>query len=211
MVLKEKAVNIHGAKRGIYGTKDIEETETEHTLNKHNLKILQQEIFKFETETSDCPHFLCGHENVSMLRTSRLWFLFELEMSYDGYLNLRNSCYFSRVYQKIIPSWTVVSCLSSKYANKDHRSPDEPISHMLISNYAAAIPSSGKYNRVEEGGEISLEIESLFQDNISAHYIPPTFLNKRRKLVNFTEYKLDVSHIIKEEDASHHDSKLEGQ
>lgn len=192
MVLNERDVNTQKGKRSRADSKCLEELE-ELPLTKRNLKMLQQSIFQLETKDTECPHFLCGYNNVSKLRSSRMWFLFELEMSFDGYLNLRNSCYFSRVYQQLLPSWTVTSCLSNRYANLDPRTPDMPIGHILISNDVSKVSTLSDIG----GNDTSVEIESLFHD-VSSYYIPPSMLHKRRKLVQFTEYKLDIAQILNE-------------
>lgn len=81
-------------------------------LTKQNLRLLQKEIFKFETSANKCPHFFCTIENMKLVDVSRLWFLFELEMSINGEINLRNSWYHDQVYRKILKLWPQSNCLN---------------------------------------------------------------------------------------------------
>lgn len=68
-----------------------------------------------------------------------------------------------------------------------------PIGHILISNDVSKVSTLSDIG----GNDTSVEIESLFHD-VSSHYIPPSMLHKRRKLVQFTEYKLDIAQILNE-------------
>lgn len=198
MVLAEKSANIpvvkgfDGAKAGPDGS----------PLTKSNLKLLQKSIFELENKNFECPHYLCSLDNMAQIRHSRTWFLFELEMTYDGYFNLRNSCYFTRVYRNILPVWPITSCLSLNKTAFDSRVQLMPLNHIIISNYAAAIPERKRKYNPDDINDIYVEIADIAEFGNVQKYIPPTILTKRRHMESFNDCKVNTKDIISFKDVN---------
>lgn len=171
---------------------------TRSSLTRENIKNLQNKIFKNEEENFKCGHFICSPENRRQLDSTRLWFLFELEMSYDAVLNLRSTCYFNQVYKRIDPLWRLESCLSKEtlpdgfeffaieqlnipnlISNDKHKNKNEKKNEKQIENVSV---------NIEDAFELELEPEQI--------KIPPSLLSKRNKKEIFDQDAVHTQEIL---------------
>ena len=135
--------------------KNAYEEGGEKSLTRSNLKKLQEKIFDKELNNIFCDHCLCSTENRKDIKYSRLWFLFELEMSENWNENLRLSCYNKYVYSAIDKSWKMENILlkeQEKYYEYF------PIEQLLIPN---TIEYHSPWKGQENIGDLTVEIDSV--------------------------------------------------
>lgn len=182
----------------------IRDTEISRPLTKTNLKILQNQIFRYEEMDCLCGHYICSKENMLNIKCSRSWFLFELELTLDGLWNFRNKCYHTKVYQKLNPNWLIENCLDRKPNRKDGSGKELSkfeMSHIIftpISNITELLTE--KHNK----SEIEVSIESIIEETENgktlAHtrrkFIPPSVLSFRNKDKVFDDTIFDIEEIL---------------
>lgn len=185
------------------------------SLNKRNLDRLQGMILERERIPVCCDHVFCRNFEKKLSSTEyRNLFLFELEM-FPGVAwletgNLRNVCYWDRVYLSIIPDWQV-KCVLQDYGHELHEAFD--VSQLII-EWSSSPPDL--INRtVQESSFLSLDDvqvrigESL--DGSSVHFqrvIPPTVLSERLK-ANVFEEEIDTKELLKASSSSFSESLKE--
>lgn len=185
-----------------------EETEvktnnlTTLSLSKNNLRLLQEEIGELETKTDICQHFLCSNNNMRNVDFSRLWFLFELEMSADGLVNLRNDCYHKKVYSTLDVEWPKSNCLKDKL-------PSKLIPMQLSQIILPKQLNVGQYknNGEESLSNISVFVESILEnesriENKKHKKIPTNKLATRDKREVFENIIIDVKTILDDKTSS---------
>ncbi|CAL9735709.1 monopolin complex subunit Mam1p [Monosporozyma servazzii] len=175
---------------------------TTHSLSKGNLRLLQEEIGILETKTEICEHFLCSNSNMKTVDFSRLWFLFELEMSVDGIINLRNDCYHEKVYKTLDAEWPTSNCLKDELPSK--------LIPMKLSQIILPKPlniTHFKSNEEESLSNISLFVESILEndshvENKKRKMIPTNKLATRDKRDVFENIIIDVKTILSDRTSS---------
>ncbi|CCK69455.1 Mam1p KNAG_0C03500 [Huiozyma naganishii CBS 8797] len=130
-------------------------------LVQSNLKVLQKQISVREIAPATCSHYFCSHENQKTVDFSRLWFLFELEMTNDAKINLRNDCYHERVYKAIDETWTKSNTLLQKVPEGSNAM---PLSHLLLPNAVLPVKVPKLQQSHKSLSEISVELESVIED-----------------------------------------------
>ncbi|CCF60543.1 hypothetical protein KAFR_0K01890 [Kazachstania africana CBS 2517] len=163
-------------------------------LNKRTLKQLQTQIFQLETSKFDCSHFLCSKANMETIEFSRLWFLFELEMSYDGKINLRNDCYYNKVYFTLDNHWEQSNCLALEH-NKGY--PIIPLAQLLIPKL------DFEPSRIDD---LDVYMETVIDNSLLAprkKKIPPTLLFQRNVIDIFEDVPpIDTKNILRNDSTS---------
>lgn len=170
------------------------------SLSSRNLKLLQRNIGELETATDICSHYLCSNENMKTVDFSRLWFLFELEMSVNGGINLRNECYYKKVYAKIDPNWPQSNCLKEKLPSKIF---EMQLTHIILPK---PINIGGAYYHQKNStdlSDMSLLIESVIEDEsfletTKQKKIPSNYLAIRDKKKVFDTININVTSILNE-------------
>lgn len=151
-------------------------------LNKENLKILQESISEFEISADNCEHYICSLENMYTIDFSRLWFLFELEMTEDGNINLRNDCYHKKVYKILDPNWIQSNALEQKIANCEKDETNFNMKEIILPQPIA--PTKKPVKRKRKLSDISISIESIIEDSKIIRRRPNT---KDQNLANVTD------------------------
>lgn len=168
---------------------------TKFSLTKENIKSLQMKILKNEAENFNCGHFICSHDNRKQLDSTRLWFLFELEMSYDAAVNLRSTCYFNQVYKRIDPLWKMETCFSNEILPDgfEYFAMEQLNIPKVISSH-----SKNKSNKQSEKPfeDISVNIEDAFEHEPEQIKIPPSLLSKRNKKEIFDQDSVHTQEIL---------------
>ncbi|KAG0669112.1 hypothetical protein C6P45_004053 [Maudiozyma exigua] len=185
----------------------LKDVEISRPLTKTNLKILQNQIFRCEKMDSLCDHYICSKENISNISCSRIWFLFELELTLDGQWNFRNKCYHEKVYQKLSPTWLVENCLDIRTKEKDRKTKGSlnfEMSHIIFTS----LPDITELlNIKQDRSEIEVSIESIIEetenDNDLTHakrkFIPPSILSFRNNDKVFDDTIFDIEEILNED------------
>ncbi|CAL9730933.1 monopolin complex subunit Mam1p [Monosporozyma unispora] len=171
-------------------------------LSKSNLRLLQQEISILETKPEVCKHFLCSNYNMKQVDFSRLWFLFELEMTVTGEINLRNDCYYNKIYNNMGIEWPTPNCLKEKLPSK--------LIPMQLSQIILPKPlDMTKFTDKEEESlsNLSLFVESVIENDSHVEYkrqrmIPTNRLATRDKREVFENIKIDVKTILQDKTSS---------
>lgn len=160
-------------------------------LDKNSLKHLQTTIFENE-EVSSCSHFLCSDENRRSIDWFRLWFLFELEMTYDGIMNLRNGCYENHVYKSIDNNWNTANCLDMEVPKNLKPMPINYLKIYEINSLNDSIPRDIQ--------DVSVDIHSIIENSspISKGFrkLPGSSLALRYKSSIFDSVKLNAKKIL---------------
>lgn len=183
----------------------IRDTEISRPLTKTNLKILQNQIFRYEEMDCPCNHYICSKENILSITCSRTWFLFELELTLDGLWNFRNKCYHSKVYQKLNPDWLIENCLEIKTDRKNINIKELSkfeMSHIMFT----PIPDITDLlqEKQQDKSEIEVNIESIIEETKSdknithtkRKFIPPSVLSFRNKDKVFDDTIFDIEEIL---------------
>lgn len=188
--------------------------ENNTKLTKENLKLLQKQIFRFENIESPCGHYMCSNKNICSLSCSRLWFLFELELTVDGNWNFRNKCYQEKVYKKIDISWEVENCLDTKFSRGIQKF---YMSHITFVPLPDIKNSLHEINNSIAIDDVDVEIDTIIErDNIKDQFkkkktklIPSTILFSRNKNNTFEHVPVDIKKIINDESSSSFLSSIE--
>lgn len=182
--------------------------EISRPLTKTNLKILQNQIFRYEKMGSLCDHYICSKENISNITCSRIWFLFELELTLDGQWNFRNKCYHEKVYQKLNPTWLVENCLDIKARGKDRITKGLlkfKMSHIIFTPLPDITELLKSLKQDKSEIEVSIEsiIEETENDNDLTHakrkFIPPSILSFRNNDKVFDDTIFDIEEVLNED------------
>lgn len=173
-------------------------------LSKSNLKKLQKEINQLEVNPDICQHFFCSLDNFESIELSRVCLLFELEMTVNGDINLRNDCYYSKVYYKLDPNWPQSNCLKEKLPSG--------LVPLPMSQIVLPQPIDfSSYQRKEEKSvsDITVSIQSFIEEDIdtldafrSKRKIPANGLFSRDKRDVFDNVKIDVNQIMNDQTSS---------
>ncbi|KOH00057.1 Mam1p [Saccharomyces eubayanus] len=162
-------------------------------LTKSSLKKLQKEVFDKELNNIACHHGLCSTKNRKDIKYSRLWFLFELEMSEDWKENLRLSCYNKYVYSAIDESWKMENILL-----KEQEKCYEyfPIQQLLI---PAISESCNRRKSLENIQDLTVNVDSIIEINHEKQrLLPRSFLTRRENEVAFNDFQLDAKKILED-------------
>lgn len=168
-------------------------------LSEQGLKKLQREISKLEIDgTNRCSHYLCSDKNMRSIRKSRLWFLFELEMTYDGYQNLRDSCYLSHVYKRLEPSWG-----AWQNTLKVHNDESFNVDQLIIPNVPLLAASTGIATD-------SKDTQNKVVDPTDKHtrYLGKSLLERRGRMVVFEECHIDPHDILSNKSSSFDENQI---
>lgn len=183
-------------------------------LNKGNLLILQNEIHSLEGRYRNCGHSFCKTKNLLSYNSQRSWFLFELEMCPNNHIlkNLRNTCYFEKVYLKLFEYWPMPDTLNNKLPLNYE---PFPLDSVLLENIK--IPDFNPDNTI---GGVNVSLHS-FNDTISSEHnyysnkdddksgkksivelIPKTFLAQRNDTNIFDLSVTNVRELIRSSSSS---------
>ena len=176
-------------------SKNLHEDVVFYELNKKNLGLRQAEIYKFETMEPSCGHLLCHRWPSNSAFSSRVWFLFELEMTTDGASNLRDACYFNRIYKRIIPGWEVANSLATAVPKGYEAMPIEYLQIHALQKRSIEI-SHGEDVSIED---VSIQFHSIIEEpEKPTRRIPPTSLRSRYNTKTFEDIPIDVASILNE-------------
>ncbi|CAI4060521.1 hypothetical protein SKDZ_05G1860 [Saccharomyces kudriavzevii ZP591] len=190
---KEKVCNIipQQNKHTQESQKNALKDEIKQVLTKGNLKKLQEEIFAKELTNISCHHCLCSVKNRKNIKHSRLWFLFELEMSEDWNENLRLDCYNKYVYSAIDESWMMENILLKK---QEKHYEYFPIQQLLIPHSFESFDMRKKPKNIED---LTVNIDSIIETNHQAErFLPESILIKRENDIAFDDFQLDAKKIL---------------
>lgn len=152
------------------------ERDVKTDLTKSSLKKLQNEIFNKELNSIACHHCLCSTKNRKDIKYSRLWFLFELEMSEDWRENLRLSCYNKYVYSAIDESWKMENILLKE---QEQCYEYFPIQQLLIPNITEPF---NRQRSLENIQDLTVNVDSIIETNHEKQrFLPKSFLTKGGK------------------------------
>lgn len=170
------------------------------SLSPRNLKLLQINIGELETATDICSHYLCSNENMRTVDFSRLWFLFELEMTVNGEINLRNECYYKKIYAKIDPNWPQSNCLKEKLPSKINKM---QLTHIILPKPINIWGVNCKPKKSINLSDVSIFIESVienesFSENTKQKKIPINYLAARDKKKVFDSVNINAKSILNE-------------
>lgn len=173
-------------------------------LSSRNLRLLQQNIGKLETGDNICSHYLCSNRNMKTVDFSRLWFLFELEMSVNGDINLRNECYYRKVYTKIFPDWPQSNCLQEKLPSKICKM---QLTHIILPKPIDFLAILSKQKNPMDLSDMSVLIESVIEEKsvlekVKPKKIPSSYLAARDRKKVFESVSINVRNILNERDSS---------
>lgn len=132
-------------------------------LNRENLKVLQDSISEFEISADNCEHYICSLENMYTIDFSRLWFLFELEMTADGKINLRNDCYHKKVYRVLDKNWIQSNALEQKIVNCEREENNFNMNEIILPK--PIVIEKKRSKRKRRLSDISISIESIIEDS----------------------------------------------
>lgn len=170
---------------------NVANKEATECLTRSNLKKLQEKIFDRELNDIACDHCLCSTENRRDIKYSRLWFLFELEMSENWNENLRLSCYNKYVYSAIDESWKMENILLKE---QEKHYEYFPIGQLLIPNN---IDYTNKQKRKENIEDLTIEIDSIIETNHQKkRFLPQSVLIKREDEIAFDDFHLDARKVL---------------
>ena len=176
-------------------SKKLHEDVTLYELNKKNLGLRQAEIYKFETMEPSCNHFLCHRWPSNSVLGSRVWFLFELEMTTDGVSNLRDACYFNRIYKRIIPGWEVANSLAAAVPRGYEAM---PIEYLQIPSLQRS-PIETSHGKDVSIDDVSIQFHTIVEEpEKPTRRIPPTSLRSRYNSKTFEDIPIDVASILNE-------------
>ena len=179
----------------------IQNINISRPLTKANLKILQNQIFRYENMNSTCTHYSCSNENMLSISSSRIWFLFELELTIDGKWNFRNSCYQIKVYKNIYPLWKIESCLEKKLNENSIKFDMSHITFIPIPNLSGLL----SIHKQHDSSEIEIHVESLDEQSESQRrlkkrkIIPPSVLSYRDREKVFEGVTFDIEKILNDD------------
>ncbi|QHS72896.1 Mam1p [Saccharomyces paradoxus] len=189
--LKRNVSNAVANKHTQKSQENVIKEDTAKCLTRSNLKKLQEKIFDKELNDIVCDHCLCSTENRKDIKYSRLWFLFELEMSENWNENLRLSCYNKYVYSAIDKTWIMENIL---FKEQEKNYEYFPIGQLLIPNN---IEYSNKPKRQEKIEDLTIEIDSIIEaSHQKERFLPQSVLIKREKEIAFNDFQLDARKIL---------------
>ncbi|CCE63174.1 hypothetical protein TPHA_0E00790 [Tetrapisispora phaffii CBS 4417] len=183
----------------------IEDDRWLSTLSEENLLSLQREISQLEGMQFNCDHEFC-HNLDSTLKKSdlnignfRVWFLFDLEMTADGLINLRNACYQKFIYNKVDIAWTKSNILKNTNSSKQLPCIQSdsleffPLEQISLRNIEIDLKNNSEDNRKNSNRltDFSVNIVSMLESDeeeevkhnhmIRNKKIAPTILSSRNK------------------------------
>ncbi|SMN18245.1 similar to Saccharomyces cerevisiae YER106W MAM1 Monopolin, kinetochore associated protein involved in chromosome attachment to meiotic spindle [Maudiozyma saulgeensis] len=179
----------------------IKNIDISRPLTKANLKILQNQIFRYENMDPICNHYSCSKENMLSISCSRIWFLFELELTIDGKWNFRNNCYHNKVYKKIHPLWKIQNCLEKKLNDNSVKFDMSYITFIPLPNLSELLSNSGTH----DSSAVELHVESL-EEQVSSQrklkkrkIMPPSILSYRNREKVFDGVTFDIEKILNDD------------
>ena len=181
------------------------DTPSDKLLTKQNLKLLQSSIQSIESTNFGCDHTICKNANISGSIDLRIWFLFELEMTMDGSINLRNMCYQEYIYNRIDATWPRANILLEKLPNGFEPFPMEQllIPEIQLDEVKVTNNIHDNSNKFVGIDEMSVDINSILEENPLAMFpratykkIPPSSLSRRNRKEIFDEFQVNTNDII---------------
>ncbi|EDO19568.1 hypothetical protein Kpol_1018p101 [Vanderwaltozyma polyspora DSM 70294] len=172
------------------------------SLSRIKLRELQSTILSLEESAFQCQHGICDQMKYPYLDSMRTWFLFDMEMTIDGTINLRNSCYQQYVYNKLDMMWPKCNTL---YDAVPVGSEDFPIEQLFIREIKLDPKPNKKAMDLEtELENVSIDMESIMEttktDDMNKYVfkkkIPPSLLSRRNKKEIFDEIPIKADEVI---------------
>ncbi|QLG74834.1 hypothetical protein HG535_0H01610 [Zygotorulaspora mrakii] len=161
------------------------------SLDRQRVEQLQEDLKTQESKSANsankCDHYLCSIANRKKLPNFRLWFLFELEVSYSGTENLRD-CYYSQIYRKLDPSWKLENVFHKQDDSKDITS---------FSLGQVIIPETSFSPEYPHRNSECVSVHTQYPQESSAK-ISASFLSSRNKREVFDQQCVNAQDILNE-------------